>query len=71
MSQLLIKSITHDLKTPLNAVLTLNSIMELYIRDDSHLLKYVNIQKTSCILMMNIVQDIVDLANIQNGNFEC
>lgn len=66
--EMLTATVSHEMRTPLNAVIALLSTIDHYIEDENgrHLL---NIIENSAHLLLFLVNDMLDLFQIKNGRF--
>lgn len=64
---LLLATVTHDLKTPLIAVISYDQILQKEIRSNStqHALEYLEIIENNSVLLQNLIMDIQDLSQIK------
>jgi signal transduction histidine kinase len=59
LSDVMIASTSHDMRTPLNTIVNMQTMIESRI-DDPLLLKWLNIAKTSTNLLLYLVNDTLD-----------
>lgn len=55
MQSLLLASITHDLRTPLNSVFAMNDALAPFLKNSTLGMNYLKVQRNNCVLMMNTV----------------
>lgn len=62
-------SMTHELKTPINAILGMSDLLKMTNIDDEQK-EYVEILETSTTYLQKLVSDILDISKIESGNVE-
>lgn len=67
-AEMLTATVSHDMKTPLNAIFGLSNILEQYITDDNGK-KFLKIIKNSSQILYLLVNDMLDLFKLKNGKF--
>jgi signal transduction histidine kinase len=67
---MLTATVSHDMRTPLNAILGIGRNLEKHIKTDLGK-KYFNVIINSAKLMQSQINDIIDLFRIRNGKFTC
>ena len=68
--KMLTASVSHDLRTPLNAMIGLLGNLDQFIRDDSPTGKhFLQIISNSTKFMLYLVNDLLDLYQLKNGKF--
>ena len=70
MQTLYFASIAHDLRTPLNSVLAFNSALLKMLQSNSTAQKTLKLQRNSCLFLLNLIEDVLDLSKIQFDKFE-
>ena len=60
-----IASVGHELRTPMNAILGLNSVLKDQIKDDAVDLRRVNLIRQSTQHLLTVVNDILDFSQLQ------
>ncbi len=63
-------NISHEIRTPLNAIIGFSEVLSNSNELDTKNLKYANIIQTSANSLLSIINDILDISKIENGNFE-
>ncbi|MGB5793228.1 ATP-binding protein, partial [Poseidonibacter sp.] len=63
-------NISHEIRTPLNAIIGFSDILANTKQENEKNRKYTEIIKSSSNTLLNIINDILDISKIQNGNFE-
>ncbi|OYU96332.1 MAG: hypothetical protein CFE21_08010 [Bacteroidetes bacterium B1(2017)] len=63
----LIQSVAHDLRTPIGNVLSLNNLLEEFITTNEEAVEYNKLIDSSCMLALNIIEDILDQSMIERG----
>ncbi len=61
------KNMSHDMRTPLNAIIGLSGIALENIGDDEKITDYLNSIKTSGQTLLELVNEILDMSRIQDG----
>ncbi len=61
------KNMSHDMRTPLNAIIGLSSIAAENIGNDKKVLDYLNSIKSSGQTLLELVNEILDMSRIQDG----
>jgi signal transduction histidine kinase len=69
MSDIMIASTSHDMRTPLNTIKSMLEIMEKYIQDKT-LLKWLKVANMSTKLLLFLISDTLDLYQIKSGKFK-
>jgi signal transduction histidine kinase len=64
MQMLFLSSVAHDLRTPLNSAIILNSSLRRFVEHNEEALKILLVQKSSCDFMVNLIEDILDLSKM-------
>jgi signal transduction histidine kinase/CheY-like chemotaxis protein len=67
MDQSLLMNISHEIRTPLNGILGFAEIIRKNELESSEKDKYINIIKSCGKSILKIVDDVIDLSNIENG----
>lgn len=62
-------TISHDMRTPLNAIIGMGRILEKYVRSDDQGKRTHRIIVNSANLLLYLVNDMLDLFKIKNGKF--
>ena len=65
---MLTATVSHDMRTPLNAILGIGKNLETHIKTDLGK-KHFRIIMNSAKLMQSLVNDLIDLFRIRNGKF--
>ena len=63
-------NISHEMKTPLNSILGLTSLLKLQTYSDPKLLTMIDIIEKSSHQLSQMIQSVLDIQKIQNGQFE-
>ncbi|CDW85484.1 pas domain s-box protein [Stylonychia lemnae] len=66
--EMLTATVSHDMRTPLNAMIGLIDNLQLFVQDEEGL-KYLNIIRNSAKFMSFLVNDLLDFFQIRNGKF--
>ena len=67
--EMLTAAVSHDMRTPLNAMTGLLNSLDVYISDSTGK-RYLNIIKNSSRFMCFLVNDLLDFFQIKNGKFK-
>ncbi len=67
--KLFLASMTHELKTPINAILGMSDLLKL-TNIDQEQMGYIEILETSTKYLQKLVSDILDISKIESGNVE-
>ena len=67
--EMLTATVSHDMRTPLNAILNLLGNLEPLVTDDNGR-KYLKIISYSSKILLFLVNDLLDLFQIKNGKFK-
>lgn len=59
LSNIMIASTSHDMRTPLNTILNMHKLVETQIKD-ANILKWLNVAKTSVNILLYLVNDTLD-----------
>ena len=65
---MLTATISHDMRTPLNAILGLSKVVETYI-DKEEGKKLLRIMDSSSLILLFLVNDLLDLFKMRNNKF--
>jgi signal transduction histidine kinase len=66
--EMLTATVSHDMRTPLNAILGIGKNLEPHIKSDTGI-KFFRVIINSAKLMQFLVNDLIDLFRIRNGKF--
>jgi len=66
--EMMTATVSHDMRTPLNAILGIGKNLEMHIRGEAGL-RFFKIIMNSAKLMHFLVNDLIDLFRIRNGKF--
>lgn len=69
IKNIFLSNMNHELRTPLNGILGFTNILEAEIADP-RLIEYLNIIKSSGNRLLGTLTDIIDLVNLESGNFD-
>lgn len=61
---------SHDIRTPMNAVIGMTSIASLYIDDKERVIECLNKIKLSSHFLLSLINDILDMSKIESGKLE-
>jgi K+-sensing histidine kinase KdpD len=68
ISEMMIASTSHDMRTPLNAIVQMHKMLEKRLTDPKSL-EWLKIANTSTSLLMFLVNDTLDYFQIKSGKF--
>ena len=68
-NELLTATVSHEMRTPLNSMISLLMSIKKYIKDTKGL-ELFNIIQSSSIMLQYLVNDLLDLYQIKNGKFK-
>ena len=68
MSNIMVASTSHDMRTPLNTILNMHNLIEKELTDVK-LLKLLRVSKTSTNILISLVNDTLDFYQIKSGKF--
>ncbi|CAD8044371.1 unnamed protein product [Paramecium primaurelia] len=60
-----VRKVSHDMRNPLNAIINMQMCLKDYI-DEELVLKYLKPSLNSCHLLLNLINDILDSAQVEN-----
>ena len=63
-------SMSHDIRTPMNAIVGLSELMHYHIEDPEILETYISKLQSSSRYLLDLINDILDLSKIENGSLE-
>ncbi len=66
----LIQSVAHDLRTPIGNVMNLNDFLSETDLKEQEAADYIKLIRSSCLLALNIMEDILDESMIDNGKLQ-
>jgi signal transduction histidine kinase len=66
----LLQSIAHDLRTPIGNVVSLNQLLEDVIEPNTEEANYLKLIQSSCMLALNIIEDILDQSMIERSKLQ-
>jgi two-component system sensor histidine kinase/response regulator len=69
MSNIMVASTSHDMRTPLNTILNMHSMIEKELTDVK-LLKLLRVSKTATNILISLVNDTLDFYQIKSGKFQ-
>lgn len=69
IKNIFLSNMNHELRTPLNGILGFTTILEAEVADPK-LVEYINIIKSSGNRLLSTLTDIIDLVNLESGNFD-
>ena len=63
-------NMSHDIRTPMNAIVGLSELMEHHIENPEMLQVYISKLQSSSQYLLDLINDILDLSKIENGSLE-
>ncbi len=63
-------NMSHDIRTPMNAIVGLSELMEHHIENPEVLNVYISKLQSSSQYLLDLINDILDLSKIENGSLE-
>lgn len=63
-------NMSHDIRTPMNAIVGLSELMQHYIEKPEILKEYISKLQSSSRYLLDLINDILDLSKIENGSLE-
>ncbi len=63
-------NMSHDIRTPMNAIVGLTELMQHYYDDPETLKNYISKLRSSSRYLLDLINDILDLSKIENGSVE-
>lgn len=68
--QLFFSNMSHEMRTPLNAIINLTGIAKRFARDPQKVLDYLNKIERSSVMLIQLVNDILELSRLAQGKIE-
>ena len=62
-----LQNMSHEIRTPMNAIMGFSGILNKYAHDEIKLKKYTSIISQRCQDLLDIINDILDIAKIESG----
>jgi signal transduction histidine kinase len=69
LTEIMVASTSHDMRTPLNTIINMHSLIEMNIKDPI-ILNWLKIAKSSSNLLLYLVNDTLDYFQIRSGKFK-
>ena len=63
-------NMSHDIRTPMNAIIGLTKLMQYHLGDEEVLKSYITKLQFSSHYLLDLINDILDLSKIENGSME-
>lgn len=70
LSEIMVASTSHDMRTPLNTILNMHNLIELKVKNDPKLHQWLKIARSSTNLLLFLVNDTLDYFQIRSGKFK-
>ncbi|CDW74713.1 multi-sensor hybrid histidine kinase [Stylonychia lemnae] len=67
--EMLTATVSHDMRTPLNAMTGLLDSIKTFIGDNQKGLRLLKVVDNSCKILLSLVNDLLDFSQIKNGKF--
>ena len=67
---LFFSSVSHDIRTPLNAIIGFSELLERGVPDEAERTRYISSIRSSGKVLARLVDDILDLSKLENGKLE-
>lgn len=67
---LFFSSVSHDIRTPLNAIVGFSDLLERGVGDEKERLQYVSSISSSAKMLARLVDDVLDLSKLESGKME-
>ncbi len=67
---LFFSSVSHDIRTPLNAILGFSELLERGVPDETERARYISSIRSSGKVLARLVDDILDLSKLESGKLE-
>lgn len=61
---------SHDIRTPINAIIGMAKLAQHHVGDEEKLISYFEKIDTSSKLLLSLVNEVLDMNTIENGNFK-
>lgn len=63
-------NMSHDIRTPMNAIVGLTELMQHHLQEPEVLQNYLAKLQSSCQYLLDLINDVLDLSKIENGSLE-
>ena len=63
-------NMSHDIRTPMNAIIGLSELMQHHLKEPESLKNYIAKLQSSSRYLLELINDILDLSKIENGSME-
>ncbi|TNV85651.1 hypothetical protein FGO68_gene11967 [Halteria grandinella] len=70
LSEIMVASTSHDMRTPLNTIINMHSLIEMKVSNDPDVLHWLQIARSSSNLLLFLVNDTLDYFQIKSGKFK-
>lgn len=65
-----ISSMSHDIRTPMNAIIGFTTLASAHIEDTERVMEYHKKIMSSCDHLLDLINDVLDVGRIENGKME-
>lgn len=62
--------ISHDIRTPLNAIIGCSSLLKKYSHDENKVCEYADKMNNAGRFLLDLINDVLDMGRIENGKFD-
>ncbi len=66
----MLQNISHDMKTPLNAIIGFSDLILSHIEDQDKLIKYTSVIRQSSVDLLHLINDVLDISRIEKGQLQ-
>lgn len=70
LQEMITATVSHEMRTPINAILTMLGNLELLLNGDEQVLKLCQVIRNSGELLLYLVNDMLDVFMIKTGKFQ-
>ena len=63
-----LSNMSHDIRTPMNAIVGLSSLLSMHAHDKGKVLEYTRKIKNASNHLLNLINDVLDMSKIESGN---
>jgi len=62
--------ISHEIKTPLNVILSSLQLLEIYYTSTDAVAKYIKVMKRNCYRLLRLLNNLIDITKIESGYYK-
>lgn len=66
----MLQNISHDMKTPLNAIIGFSDLILNHLEDQDKLVKYTSVIRQSSVDLLHLINDVLDISRIEKGQLQ-